>query len=398
MRVPLIALALFIAGCGQAPSRSQHGVSTDPEAATGFITANGAPPDTAEDSRGDGVLRDADGRPYGYALLNQPLPDISAPFLDGSVWQASDLDSWTIIDVWGIWCGDCRADAPYAAALASAVDQDPELEFLSIHTPPSARRAEDAFGDYGSVEAYFSEKGYSYPTVVDADASLRDALQIAWTPTYLLVSPEGVVRGFRTDLSVSGELAVKTFLQDVAEVRSNMAGEDLAALSFQGPGAVIESIPFTQAALGAAYTGLNVRASTGENAPDGVMYPVYRVSVPSEPGNPSEVIFTIWPDWDRSHVAEVATRSRRAEGPGGTRIGQTRLADLPEEFGANCVETTSNGRGTVACEAFQNGRAVFRWVFKEQSLDSGVATLLEEEGEPLLLLASMSYFPSPRPR
>ena len=65
-----------------------------------------------------------------------------------------------------------------------------DLNFISIHTPPNAARADEAYGRYGSVEAYFDEKGYSYPTVIDTNASIRDALKIAWTPSYLLVAPD----------------------------------------------------------------------------------------------------------------------------------------------------------------------------------------------------------------
>jgi len=128
--------------------------------------------------------------------------------------------TWTVVDVWGIWCSDCMADAPFMNALARAIEMDPDLDFISIHTPPSAARADEAFGAYGSVAAYFDARRYSYPTVVDADATIRDKLAIAWTPTYLLVAPDGSVAGFRTDLSAAPGQPVKDFLAQIAEVKA----------------------------------------------------------------------------------------------------------------------------------------------------------------------------------
>lgn len=208
-----LALGLILAACG----------AREPESATGFITENTAPPASATDSRGDGVLRDEYGRPFGYALLGEPLPAFTAPMLDGGTFDSTALPGWSILYVWGVWCGDCRADAPHVAELAAAVAGDPGLDLWSIHTPASAARADEAYGRFGSIEAYFEAEAMSYPTAIDHDASIREALQIAWTPSYLLVDPQGVVRGFRSDLSAAGDDAVADFLAGVAEVKDRFA-------------------------------------------------------------------------------------------------------------------------------------------------------------------------------
>ena len=58
-------------------------------------------------------------------------------------------------------------------------------------------------------------------TVIDEDASIREALKIRWTPTYLLVAPDLTVQGFRTGLADAGDDAVKTFVQDIALTRAD---------------------------------------------------------------------------------------------------------------------------------------------------------------------------------
>lgn len=199
--------------------------STTTVKASAFITENTAPPEGAADTKGDGTFRDADGRPFNYALLGEKLPEFTAPTSDGGTFNSADIDQWTVIDIWGVWCGDCVKDGPYVAALQSAIAQDPDLDFVSIHTPASARRTspEELYKKYGSLEGYFAEAGYTIPSVVmDNDASIREALKISWTPSYLLVSPDGVVRAFRTDFSVVEDQPIKSFIKDIAEVRKEV--------------------------------------------------------------------------------------------------------------------------------------------------------------------------------
>ncbi|MFN7163563.1 MAG: TlpA family protein disulfide reductase, partial [Hyphomonas sp.] len=163
--------------------------------ATGFLTENVAAPEGAADTKGDGVLRDANNRPFEYALLGQKLPAFTAPMVDGGTFESAAINRWTVIDVWGAWCGDCVADGPYVEALSRAIGADPDLDFISIHVPASAARAtpDQMYGKYGSLQAYFDSAGYRLPVVLDTDGSLREALKISWTPTYLVVSPDGVV-------------------------------------------------------------------------------------------------------------------------------------------------------------------------------------------------------------
>lgn len=215
IRTLIAATALSLAVACSGPDGSSNGAD-----ATGFITPQTAVPASAETGDGD-VPRDDYGRPFTYEYLGKPLPAFSGTMLAGPAFSSEDLaGQWTVIDVWGLWCGDCMADAPYVAALASAIAQDPDLSFLSIHTPPSAARADEAFGRYEDVQAYFDEKGYSYPTLIDPDASIRDTLEIAWTPSYMLVAPDGTVQGYRSELSAANGEAVKDFLRDIADVKA----------------------------------------------------------------------------------------------------------------------------------------------------------------------------------
>lgn len=225
------ALTALICACSPAQSTDPAPVETAdtstapaaeadsalPEDATGFITANPLP--LAEDGS---VRRDDYGRPYEYVFLGEKLPHITGTMLDGSTFDSDNLTKWTVIDVWGLWCGDCLADGPYVAALSTAIAQDPDLDFVSIHVPATAARTtpEEMYGKFGSIDAYFAEKGYTYPVVLDPDTSLRSALKIGWTPSYLLVSPDGVVKGYRSEFAAAKGEPVKDFLKDIARVKA----------------------------------------------------------------------------------------------------------------------------------------------------------------------------------
>ena len=193
----------------------------DENSATDYYRPGVEIPATADLSRGD-VPRDGYGRPYTYEGLGEPLPSFTGPLVSGASFSTAVLEGrWTVIEVWGIWCHDSRNDAPYAAELAKALALDPDVDFMSVHTPQNRERADKAMRSYDSVADWFDEKGWSFPTVVDADASIREALRVRWTPTYLVIAPDLTVQGFRTGLKDAGDTAVEDFVADIADTRAD---------------------------------------------------------------------------------------------------------------------------------------------------------------------------------
>lgn len=381
-----IVLLAIAAGCTPAANDGaagdSHGVSTDPNAATGFITATQGPPAGVGIKEDGTIASDADGRPYTYALLGKPLPELSGMMADGTPFDPASLDKWTVIDVWGIWCGDCMADAPYVAALVRAIDQDPDLDFLSIHVPASAKRASDKemFGKYGSVARYFAAKGYSYPTLVDPDASIREALKISWTPSYLLVDPDGIVRGFRTDLSVAGGEPVKDFLRDVARVKTELrkAGLDTpvkhASIGPQGAAGLTGPIPFNTNAIRAAFPGYEV--VPGQVSAEGDTHPVFNIMA----SGTTDPAYVVESGWSLGQVYRVSTANPDIAGPLGERVGTYRLSELPGALRAGCLDGAGPSAGLLICTERQDN-ARFERAFRPDASGTDAT------------LVSMAYLP-----
>lgn len=372
-----LAALVLVSACGAA----ELSEPVDPPAveqavkAAAFLTADTPAPESATDTQGDGVLRDADGRPFSYALLEKALPAFTAPMQDGSEFDSAKLSRWTVIAVWGAWCGDSVADGPYTAALERAIAQDPDLDFVSIHVPETAELAtpEDMFGKYGSLDAYFESASYTLPVALDMDGSLRETLQIRWTPSYLLVSPDGVVRGYRTDLSIAGDQPVKSFIQDIARVRGEISKAHAPTIGARGAMGIKDTVPFTLAALEAAFPGHSVVSmiDTDGDAP----LPVFHVRAPGE----ETPRYIVEPDWSRGYVGRVRTQDPAVTGPNGMQVGTTRYTDLRQDELKGCAPLGAGEQFSITCSSSKSP-PFFQMYF-----------LKDRNGPPLL--SQMSYYP-----
>lgn len=215
----LVFAAITLSAC--APASEPVAKKEEPAFVEGLPRDQWLTPANAIPATADGAVRDEKRRPYSYALLGRKLPAFTAQLVGGEpVTEDVFRGKWTIVDVWGIWCGDCRRDAPLVRTLSDLAAADPFIDFISLHTPPNRKRAEEAYGAYGSVEAYFEKEGGGYPTILDKDASLREAFQIVWTPTYLLVGPDLTVEAFRTDLSVGDAAGLASVIDRARAIRA----------------------------------------------------------------------------------------------------------------------------------------------------------------------------------
>jgi hypothetical protein len=160
-------------------------------------------------------------------LLGQTAPAFTAALNDGGEVTHEDLRGrWTILAFWGLWSDDSLADARYIAALVSAAGQDPELNVLTVHTPPGPGRGAEALGAFLSLDTWFADQGPPWPTAMDADGGIAVAYRVTEAPLYLLVGPDLTIEGWRGDLSATPEDGIKSVIRGVAEIRREIAAPE----------------------------------------------------------------------------------------------------------------------------------------------------------------------------
>lgn len=158
---------------------------------------------------------DSNGRAAGAVDVVQQFESAEreqvAPFtaslLDGATLDSDDLRGRvTVFNVWGSWCGPCRAEAPELIAAADELGKRVQFYGINVRDSPDAARAfERAFG-------------ITYPSVhPDESAStilaFRGVLTAAAVPSTIVVDPDGAVAA-----RVVGQVDTATLLGLVEDV------------------------------------------------------------------------------------------------------------------------------------------------------------------------------------
>lgn len=194
MRFMLFAASIAALGaCGQVPADN-----VEAKPATEAIAAV-AP---AGPSKGiDGWEIDM----TAYGKIGGAVPAFAGKLADGTEVTAERLRGrWTII---GVWPSDAvpPEEPSFAAALNSAVDQDPALDLLMIHPKPE--------GDAPK---------HPWPTLLD-EGQIIASFALPASPAYLLVGPDLTIEGYRGALSASPDDGIKSVVRGVAEIRKQVA-------------------------------------------------------------------------------------------------------------------------------------------------------------------------------
>ncbi|HEY3560647.1 MAG TPA: TlpA disulfide reductase family protein [Kribbella sp.] len=118
--------------------------------------------------------------------MSNGLPDVSLPCLgSGPDVRLADLRGPLVINVWAQWCGPCRAEAPYLAALAKSSNvKSGKVTMLGIDYDDPRPELAVKFAD---------AEGLAYPHVVDRDKAIQRALKVGGPPLTAFVDANGAL-------------------------------------------------------------------------------------------------------------------------------------------------------------------------------------------------------------
>jgi cytochrome c biogenesis protein CcmG, thiol:disulfide interchange protein DsbE len=127
-------------------------------------------------------------------MVGKPAPALSLPVAangePGARMNLADLKGHAVIlDFWASWCGPCAAEAPVIDRVARRYEKK-GLVVLGVNVDDSPE----------IIRAYASQKGLSYPMVIDVgkDASLKYGVDKL--PSLIVIDKQGQVLAYLTGL------------------------------------------------------------------------------------------------------------------------------------------------------------------------------------------------------
>jgi thiol-disulfide isomerase/thioredoxin len=118
-----------------------------------------------------------------------PVPDLSGKTIDGKTLDIADYKGKVVVvNVWGSWCGPCRAEGKYFAKVSKDY-QDKGVQFVGINTRDTSTTPAIAFE---------KEQGISYPSLYDPTGKLmlrfkKGTLNPQLIPSTLVIDRDGKI-------------------------------------------------------------------------------------------------------------------------------------------------------------------------------------------------------------
>ena len=124
-----------------------------------------------------------------------PIPALDFTLTDqfGNTHTLDQYKGKTILlNFWGTWCGPCRSEMPDLQAIYEDYgNNEKDLVVLGVAAPNLGQE-----GSAEDITAFLEENGYTYPTLMNEDASLFYSYGISSFPTTFMIDKNGNVYGY----------------------------------------------------------------------------------------------------------------------------------------------------------------------------------------------------------
>lgn len=116
-------------------------------------------------------------------LVGKQAPGLQATDIHGAALSLAQLKGKTVLlDFWTTWCPACQLDAPSIEKLNQKYGNK-NLAIIAISVDE----------DLSTVESYLKKHPHSYPVLLSTENHLLPPYQVGVFPTYLIISPEGML-------------------------------------------------------------------------------------------------------------------------------------------------------------------------------------------------------------
>lgn len=124
-----------------------------------------------------------------------PIPALDFTLTDqfGNTHTLDQYKGKTILlNFWGTWCGPCRSEMPDLQSVYEDYgNNEKDLVVLGVAAPNLGQE-----GSAEDITAFLEENGYTYPTLMNEDASLFYSYGISSFPTTFMIDKNGNVYGY----------------------------------------------------------------------------------------------------------------------------------------------------------------------------------------------------------
>jgi cytochrome c biogenesis protein CcmG, thiol:disulfide interchange protein DsbE len=126
--------------------------------------------------------------PTTSARIGAIAADFQLPALSGETVALSDYEGQVIlVNTWATWCPPCKAEMPAIHEYYQAHQND-GFVVLAINSQ------EDA----ATVQRFIKAQGFTFPVLLDTQASVLDQYKVRGLPTSFIIDRDGVIRYVHT--------------------------------------------------------------------------------------------------------------------------------------------------------------------------------------------------------